>query len=54
MYAYFEVFSVEMILMDLRKRIQKEKSLRSKVLLERAIEALEAYHKYNQDDDGFQ
>lgn len=35
---------MELILLDLKKRLDKEKSLRSRVLLKRAIEALQDYH----------
>ena len=36
---------MELILLDLKKRLEKEKSLRSKVLLKRAIEALQDYNE---------
>ena len=35
---------MELILMDLKKKLDKEKSLRSRVLLKRAIDALQDYH----------
>ena len=41
---------MELILLDLKKRLEKEKSLRSKVLLKRAIEALQDYHESKADN----
>ena len=35
---------MELILMDLKKKLDKEKSLRRRVLLKRAIDALQDYH----------
>ena len=36
---------VELILLDLKKKLEKEKGLRSRVLLKRAIDALNDYHE---------
>lgn len=41
---------MELILLDLKKRLEKEKGLRSKVLLKRAIEALQDYHDSTADN----
>ena len=40
---------MEMILLDMRKKMEKEKSLRNRILLEKAIKALDDYQKNTQE-----
>lgn len=42
---------MELILLELRKKLRKEKGLRNKILLEKAISALNEYQKSNSDEN---
>jgi hypothetical protein len=40
---------MELILLDLKKKLEKEKSLRNRILLQKAIKALDDYQENTQE-----